>query len=311
MSVQNMIHEKILHDISAGIIYIKGGKINYVNPAAENILAKTYKEMIDQSFAKVFIDYEENDDFNQIVLDAIYDSFNTHESIVQYFDGENIKNLHLKTSFLREGLQKIGILVLIDDVTELMKLRGVELDFQKVREINEQLEIRNAQLKHESETDKLTGLLNKKAMENLCVEYLRELEGRAALYVIDLDHFKEANDTYGHQTGDIILKTFADSISKIFEDIGYVGRFGGDEFVILLQDPPDENFIEEKARTILKAATDIKIAGMELQITASIGVADITEAIDYETAFALADKGVYFVKERGRANFKVNQAAAD
>ena len=172
MSVQNMIHEKILHDISAGIIYIKGGKINYVNPAAENILAKTYKEMIDQSFAKVFIDYEENDDFNQIVLDAIYDSFNTHESIVQYFDGENIKNLHLKTSFLREGLQKIGILVLIDDVTELMKLRGVELDFQKVREINEQLEIRNAQLKHESETDKLTGLLNKKAMENLCVEYL-------------------------------------------------------------------------------------------------------------------------------------------
>ncbi len=307
MSMKDFIHEKVLHDISAGIIYVKQGEIKYVNPATSNILNKTYAEMVNRTFASVFIDYAENDNFNQIILDAIYDPYNTHEGIAQYFDGENIKSLHLKTSFLRDGLKKIGVLILIDDITDLMKLRGVELDLKNIREINEQLKIHNLQLQRESETDKLTGLLNKKAMENLCVEYLQN--GRAALFVIDLDHFKEANDNYGHQTGDIILKMFADALREIFSDGANVGRFGGDEFVVLLKNPPDENFIAEKARQILQAAIDIKIAGMKIQITASIGAANILSVADYETAFALADKALYFVKEHGRNNFKINRAA--
>ena len=305
--MQDLIHEKILNDVSGGIIYVKKGKINYVNPAAIKILNKTFDEMINNSFAKIFIDYEENDDFNQMLLDAVMDYSNVHENIVQYFDGENIKYLHLKSSALREGIKKIGILLLIDDITELIKLRGVELDLQRIKEMNQQLQIKNAQLKKEAETDKLTGLLNKKAMENICAEYLYNLKENetAALYVIDLDHFKEANDTYGHQAGDTILQMFADFLKKIFNENVCIGRFGGDEFVVLLKNPPNENFIAEKAQGILQAARNVFIEGMQIKITASVGAVNISGAVDYEKAFEFADKALYAVKEGGRNNFQI------
>lgn len=299
-----LLHEKILNGISGGILYVKDGNIIYANPAAEKILNKDLAEMLNQTFAKIFIDYEENDDFNQIIFDSIQDYANVHENIVQYFDGENFKYLHMKISIMYNGAKKIGILILIDDVTELMKLRGVELDLQRVKELNQQLQLRNEQLKKESEIDKLTGLLNKKAMENYCAAYLQENQ-TAALYVIDLDHFKEANDKYGHQTGDMILKIFANSLNEIFNENSYVGRFGGDEFVILLKNPADENFISDKAQQILNAAKNIFVDGMQMNITASIGVANVKAAFDYEKTFALADEALYFVKEHGRNSFIV------
>ena len=299
-----LLHEKILNGISGGILYVKDGNIIYANPAAEKILNKDLAEMLNQTFAKIFIDYEENDDFNQIIFDSIQDYANVHENIVQYFDGENFKYLHMKISIMYNGAKKIGILILIDDVTELMKLRGVELDLQRVKELNQQLQLRNEQLKKESEIDKLTGLLNKKAMENYCAAYLQENQ-TAAMYVIDLDHFKEANDKYGHQTGDMILKIFANSLNEIFNENSYVGRFGGDEFVILLKNPADENFISNKAQQILNAAKNIFVDGMQMNITASIGVANVKAAFDYEKTFALADEALYFVKEHGRNSFIV------
>ena len=305
--MSSVLHEKILHDISGGILYIYGGKINYVNPAAEHILGKSSAAMLNNSFAKIFIEYEENDDFNQIILNAISDFSTPQENIVQYFNGKNFKYLHLKTSILYDGEKKNGILILLDDITELIKLRGVELDLQRVKSLNQQLQIKNEELKKESEIDKLTGLLNKKTMETLCAQYLKTLKENqmAALIVIDLDHFKNANDTYGHQTGDIILTMFADFIGKIFEKNSYVGRFGGDEFVILLKNPPDENFVAERAKEILQAARDILIEGMEIQITASVGVAIVSTAANYEKVFANADNALYFVKEHGRNNFHI------
>lgn len=305
--MQELIHEKILNNVSGGIICIKKGTINYVNPAAEQILNKTSDKMLNKPFAGVFIDYEENDNFNQIVLDSVIDSFNSHENIVQYFNGKEIKYLHMKSSVLRDEGKKMGILILIDDISELMKLRGIELDLQRIKEINEQLEIRNLQLKKEAETDKLTGLLNKKAMENLCADYLHNLKGneKAALYLIDLDHFKEANDTYGHQCGDMILQMFANFLLEIFSVDAYVGRFGGDEFVILLKKSTNENFITEKAAGILKAARDVFIEGTEIKIGASVGVLIVSNTIEYKKAFEIADEALYFVKEHGRNNFHI------
>ena len=305
--MQELLHNKILHDISGGIVYVNGGKISYVNPAAEYILNKTSAEMISKPFAQIFIEYEENDEFNQIILDSIFDFSNQHENIVQYFDGENFKFLHIKTSILYDGLRKMGILLLIDDITELMNLRGLELDLKRLKDLNQQLQDRNRQLKKESEIDKLTGLFNKKTMENFCARHLKFLPQNqiAALIIVDLDHFKEANDTYGHQTGDIILTQFANFVGTIFKENSYVGRFGGDEFVILMKNPPSENFIAEKAAEILQAARNIFVEGMEIKITASVGVAVVSTAAVYEKVFATADNALYFVKEHGRDNFHI------
>lgn len=106
LSWKKFLHTKILSGVSGGIFYIDKGKISYANPAAENILGKSADEMVNKTFAEIFVNYAKNDDFVQVILDAIYDLSNSHENIVGYFDGEKFKCLHTKTSFLREESKK-------------------------------------------------------------------------------------------------------------------------------------------------------------------------------------------------------------
>lgn len=140
--MSDILHQNILNDVSGGTLYVASGKINYANPVAEKIFNKTAAEMLNQPFAKIFVDYAENDDFNQIIIDVIADYSRTHENIVKYFDGKNFKYLHMKTSYLRNKTEKLGILILLDDITEVLKLCGVELNLQKIKELNAQLETR-------------------------------------------------------------------------------------------------------------------------------------------------------------------------
>ena len=139
--MEKFLHTKILSGVSGGIFYIDKGKISYANPAAENILNKSAAEMLNKTFAEIFVNYAENDDFVQVILDAVYDLSNSHENIVSYFDGEKFKCLHTKTSFLREGSKKMGVFLMIDDVTEVLKLSGVELTLQKIHEMNQELKL--------------------------------------------------------------------------------------------------------------------------------------------------------------------------
>ena len=306
-----MIAEKILYDISSGVLYLQKGKILYANPSALKILGKSESDLIDKFFAESFFEYSENDDFNQILLDVIYDSTGKNEKIVQYFTGKEFKNLHIRTSLLKHDSELIGVIILIDDVTELMKLRGIALDLEKIKEINRQLSTSRDFYKRNSETDKLTGLLNKITFENISSECINQLlpTEMAALFVIDLDHFKEANDTYGHKFGDVILKRFADKLRKIFDSRGIIGRFGGDEFVILLKQFKDTSIVTEKARLITKMAGDLNLDG-KLKLSASVGIAIFngTEK-NYAKIFSTADKSVYTVKSQGRNGFSINEAA--
>lgn len=305
-----LIYREILHDISAGVIYIHHGKISYVNPATLEILDKKESELLNKTFAESFFEHIENDDFNQTILEVIYDSNHKHEKIVQYFDGEEIKNLHIRTSLLKFNSNPLGIIILIDDVTELMKLRGIALDLEKIKEINCQLSTSRDFYKHNSETDNLTGLLNKIAFEKICSEYIETLAENktAALFVIDLDRFKEANDTHGHQFGDLILKKFSEQLQKIFESENLIGRFGGDEFVILLKNVRDEKFVTEKAAAIVKAATDLNFPDKEFKISASVGIAIFSGAEkNYSEIFSTADKSLYVVKTQGRNGFSINE----
>lgn len=140
--MENLSSSKMLDEVSGGTLYIVKGKINYANPAAEKIFNKTSAEMLNNSFAKIFIDYAENDDFNQIIIDVINDFSRTYENIVPYFDGKNFKFLHMKTSILHNGTEKMGIMILFDDISEILKLCGVELNLTKIKELNAQLESR-------------------------------------------------------------------------------------------------------------------------------------------------------------------------
>ena len=306
-----ILYSEILREISGGVIYLQKGKILYVNPAATEILGKNESDLLDKLFAECFFDYDENDDFNQMLLEVIYDSNREHEKVVPYFTGKEMKHLHIHTSFLKIDNANVGIIILFDDVTELLKLRGVALDLEKIQAINRQLSAARDFYKRTAETDKLTGLLNKITFENNCREYIQKFSAGelAALFVIDLDNFKKANDTYGHQFGDLILKKFADKLRENFTTNAVVGRFGGDEFVILLKNVADINFVTDTARTVLEIARSLH-SDKEWSLSASVGIS-IIDGVgkNYSEIFSAADKSVYVVKSQGRNGFSINETA--
>ena len=128
-----------------------------------------------------------------------------------------------------------------------------------------------------------------------------------ALLIVDLDHFKPINDTYGHQTGDAVPKEVAKRMTESVRINDAVKRFGGDEFVIVLEDISTESQIELVCRKILdELASPILVGEHKLTIGASIGGAIFTEEIE-GTAELLkkADAALYQVKEAGRNAFRL------
>ena len=164
-----------------------------------------------------------------------------------------------------------------------------------------------------SEVDKLTKLYNKATTESICRLKLKEFnkleEPRPimAFFVIDLDHFKNVNDTLGHQFGDKILVEFSEKIRRIFRPNDCVGRFGGDEFIVIIDNLPSTDIVIRKAETIKKIAYELMIDGINAGITASIGIAIVPpQGIEYDDLFRFADEALYKVKASGRNGYYIN-----
>ena len=162
----------------------------------------------------------------------------------------------------------------------------------------------------ESELDKLTRLYNKMKIEKLCKmkleAYVQQENNNTymALYIIDLDHFKEANDTFGHQFGDKVLIEFSKVLKNNFRPNDCIGRFGGDEFVVMIDKLPNTDIIFRKAKTINQLACDLAIDEVPARISASIGIAIVPQnGTDYDTLFQAADTALYYVKKNGRNNY--------
>ena len=162
--------------------------------------------------------------------------------------------------------------------------------------------------KEQAETDALTGVLNKAAVEKYVQKKLSGLkmpeEVSDAFIIVDLDHFKEANDTQGHQYGDEILKDFAHALIRLTRHRDIVGRFGGDEFVLYLRNIP-ESALHDFAQRLLTAAHELDPV-QRPPLSASIGIALINHAdLTYDEIFYMADKALYAVKEEGRDGYKI------
>lgn len=172
----------------------------------------------------------------------------------------------------------------------------------------EAMRISRDSYKLESETDKLTELYNKIAFEDVVRKKLETMpEGKSgALYVIDMDHFKEANDTYGHQCGDEILKKFSAVLKEVFRQDDCLGRFGGDEFVTFIEGDLTREGVARKAKQLVEAVRSIEVEGTDFRVTASIGVAMYPEhGEDYDYLFNAADRALYKVKTEGRDGYSV------
>lgn len=131
---RNVIQERIIRDMSDGVVVIGlNGHIEQINPKACELLGLPEKTVIGKPFARFFFEYEENDAFSQTVLDAIYESGTLHVAVVPYFDGETTKYLHVTTSFLTDDGRRVGVIAVLADVSELIRLRNeVEAKNQQI-----------------------------------------------------------------------------------------------------------------------------------------------------------------------------------
>lgn len=154
-------------------------------------------------------------------------------------------------------------------------------------------------------TDPLTGLQNRRSLFELGrVEFARaqRMKRPFCCMMLDLDHFKGINDVYGHMVGDQVLREFAGRCSESVREVDLVGRYGGEELIVLLPetDRPSSMDVAERLRNTV-AATPIKVFDKEIYVTVSIGVATQDEnTTDLETLIARADQAMYIAKHKGR-----------
>jgi len=179
---------------------------------------------------------------------------------------------------------------------------------------NNKMEYLVDKYKSDSITDGLTGLYNRKYFDNILDETTvvsRENNWSSAFVMIDIDFFKQYNDTYGHDAGDIALKTVAHILDTLFnEEYDYVFRLGGEEFGILIFDI-DRNRLEKRLKNLQKSIASQKIkheASKTSFLTISMGVVVIDKniySLSRTDIYKLADKKLYQSKEYGRDQYTI------
>lgn len=162
-----------------------------------------------------------------------------------------------------------------------------------------------------SETDALTGLYNRRAAEEHITRQM-QADGRnpdcvRPLISIDLDKFKQVNDTYGHLEGDSLLIAVADSIKTSVHNSDIVGRIGGDEFIVYLgnvTDKKDAEAVADKLCTAIRSLSTLKPEWSEISASIGISFADRAE-IEMEELYIAADKAMYSSKGNGRNQYQI------
>jgi len=154
--------------------------------------------------------------------------------------------------------------------------------------------------KKKSEFDALTGVYNRGAIEEIMTKKIKESEG--SIIILDIDHFKKINDTYGHDKGDFVLASLADFVKHHIRSSDYVGRWGGEEFVIILPQTKAEVAykVAEKLRRLIE---EMDFDG--LNVTVSMGVTEFKKGENIMEVFKRADKALYEAKNGGRNQVKV------
>jgi diguanylate cyclase len=163
----------------------------------------------------------------------------------------------------------------------------------------------NSQLEKISRVDGLTGLYNRRFWEEQFVmEYKRDKrsESPSALIMLDIDNFKKVNDTYGHPAGDEVIKTLAGIIKKATRETDLAGRYGGEEFAVILPDTPVANveFVAERIRRLVEKCVVVHDE-INISFTVSIGIAGFKHTYKDSTQWLdMADKSLYQAKAAGK-----------
>lgn len=219
------------------------------------------------------------------------------------------KVLH-KVPYLEEEVRLLGqdheyvwcrlrITTQLDQNGEVLKAIGIIVNINEEKKAAQHL-------RQKAEQDALTGMYNKITAQTRIRDYLarRIHEQCSALMIIDIDNFKQVNDTQGHLFGDAILGEFASIIKKTFRRSDIVGRIGGDEFIVFMKDICDQEVILRHARQIITQMHQMESVSSGMHISCSIGIALCPkDGTVFKDLYQKADHALYQAKKEGKNTY--------
>ncbi len=266
----------------------KDGNIEYANPAFEKISGYSLKEVIgiNPRILK-----------SGLTPEGVFKDMWKNITIGKDWAGELINKRKDGTIYYEEA----RITPIIDKDGNIINYLAVKHDISHRKYLEEKL-------KQTSIRDPLTNLYNRRLVfERLSqlIELNKRKENVFSLVIIDLDFFKKVNDTYGHQAGDYILKEFAEILTSCIRTDDVLGRYGGEEFILILQGVKKQSSARIMERILKKVReTTFNYEGKEIKITFSCGICDSSELdkdiLSAETIVCETDKRLYKAKATGR-----------
>ncbi|MCT2535161.1 diguanylate cyclase [Aquibacillus koreensis] len=267
----------------------KQGQIEYASPSHQKFLG------LDPNFfiGKSYLSFVHREDMAK--LHKFVENMFTSEKEVDEIEYRRLnKNreiiwVHTKGGVVLNANREVDQLILVSREISDMKERETELRTMALY-------------------DQLTGLPNR-TLFNENVDVAMKLTNRSgkltALLLLDCDNFKRINDTYGHDVGDEVIKTFANRVQKNVRAMDTVSRMGGDEFQVILPDLQDKSDATEICQHIVEAMKEpIEVGDTRLSVTASIGISYYTgKDKTQEELVKEADQALYKSKERGKSTF--------
>ena len=205
----------------------------------------------------------------------------------------NIKDIDTWKMDLANTCIFTGVGILVHIIANSIRIK----EFVLIREINIQ-----------KDTDDITGLKNKGALSREINKFLNdESKTKALLFFLDINYFKSINDSYGHDMGDVAIKQLGNCLAERFNNGEIVGRFGGDEFIIFLEDTDDPKLAKEISLEIAKKISEnVKLPGIDCEISVSIGVGIYHgQEKNYSELLKKADIALYEVKAKRELIFSI------
>lgn len=291
------INHTLLQMLNLEVEHVKGRHFNTILTAPSRIYFQTYFPPLLTEYKKVnemYITIKSENDKIPVLLNAVERNINNSiqiECVLIPMQGRDEYENELITD--KRKTEKI----LLETDAAYMKLKELML---QVEEKQEQLLELNRQLQMLATTDTLTGLKNRRFLQEKLLDLLNETQINDypfSLLLLDVDHFKKVNDTYGHPTGDAVLQELSMKLLQETSDQDIVARMGGEEFIILLPHTDSQTALltAERIREFIAEST-----WNSIQITISIGVTTYIHGDNLESLLSNADEALYASKKEGR-----------
>lgn len=286
----------LLNSISEGILGIdQFGKVSFVNPSALNMLGYKEKELIGKEGCILSLSSEAEESTDSMTVCHMLSPLTTGEC--QYVDNGLLKRKD-GSSFPAEYRTT--------PIFQDQEISGIVVSFHDVSAHREHVQT----IIRLVSQDSLTGLPNRESFNQTlraCLEDLKKTKNKVALIMVDMDHFKDVNDTLGHNFGDSLLIEFSQRLKSKLRDSDFLARLGGDEFAIISQvkDFEDVTII---ARKLLDAAErPFSMNGHIIKTNISIGVTHTDNYMDSDKLISQADIALFSAKSKGRGQFSLYQ----